>query len=113
MRIRLALAAGVLLSLALMAFLWGAEGSSAPRDEQVEKLIEQLGAEDYQQRESANQVLDTMGDRPLALLREAARDSKNPEIRWRAIRLLSLFWKIRVRSIRAAPPAGHRKQTSC
>jgi sulfatase modifying factor 1 len=70
-------------------FVWGQE-PPAPRDPHVEKLIGQLGADEYKVREAAQQELDGMGDRPLALLREAVRDTEDPEIRWRALRLLTV-----------------------
>jgi len=70
----------VAIGLALGCAAWfvsGGEEPPAPRDAQVEKLIRQLGADEYKLREAAQQELDGMGDRPLALLRETVRDTED------------------------------------
>ena len=81
-------AAGLLLGFVAITALWGEDPPRAPRDEVVEKLIQQLGVAHYYEREAAGKELERLGERPLALLREAVQETKNPEIRWRAQQLL-------------------------
>jgi sulfatase modifying factor 1 len=81
-------AAVVLLLFIAFAALWGHDPPRAPRDAAVEMLILQLGSEEFSEREAAKKELELLGERPLALLREAVVETKNPELRWRAEHLL-------------------------
>ncbi len=54
----------------------------------VKQLIEQLGAENYQDRRSAEQQLRKIGSDARGALEDAIKQSSDPEIRWRAHRVL-------------------------
>ncbi|WFB37607.1 hypothetical protein P3T73_07520 [Kiritimatiellota bacterium B12222] len=54
---------------------------------EVDELIEQLGAESYEQREAATEALWGMGARALPGVREATKDA-DPEVKARALYLL-------------------------
>jgi hypothetical protein len=51
-------------------------------------LIEQLGARDYDERQQAEKKLLARGKAARAQLERAARDHEDPEVRWRARRVL-------------------------
>lgn len=53
----------------------------------IEKLIEQLGDDDFKQREAAGRSLEALGELSLAPLRKAAATSEELEVRRRAKRL--------------------------
>lgn len=57
-------------------------------DQEINGLIEKMGAEDFGEREAAFDALKAMGDRARPLLKKAL-DHDDPEIRWRASRLLT------------------------
>lgn len=59
--------------------------SSAPA---VRELIEQLGDRSYQNRRAAESALRARGTEALDALREAAKDDADPEVQWRARRLV-------------------------
>ena len=84
-RILLAIVLGLLTAIAVTA-------DAPPTDAEVARLIEQLGDRSYQQRQAAQQRLKDGGLNALALLRKAARETGNAELRWRAkvaIRLIA------------------------
>lgn len=56
--------------------------------EQVQALIEQLGAEEHSARQEAEKQLRKIGDKARAALRKAAESDADPEVQWRARRLL-------------------------
>jgi hypothetical protein len=63
----------------------------APRTEaarDVLDLIEQLGAEGFRERRAAENELRAMGDKAKDALRSAADEHEDPEVRWRARRLI-------------------------
>lgn len=62
-------------------------GASAERAV-IERLVRELGADDFRSREEASQKLATYGAKARDLLKAAARDSESPEVRWRAEQLL-------------------------
>jgi formylglycine-generating enzyme required for sulfatase activity len=80
---------GLLLSLLVLAVIFGDDPAPPPQDDVVQKLIERLGTDDNPDREAATKELFLMGDRPLAFLRSAASESPNPETRWRAQHILT------------------------
>jgi RNA polymerase sigma factor (sigma-70 family) len=90
------LAAGILLSvvcggLAMTSSGTGSEpptNAPAPRNaEEVAKLVEQLGSEDFANREDATKKLRQLGLQAEAILRVGLR-SENPEVRERVAKLL-------------------------
>ena len=86
---KLLLSAGALcLVIVGLSLLRGDDPPLPPRDEMVQQLIEQLGVEDFYEREAAQRSLQGLGERPLAWLRVMMKTSQNPEIRWRAEQIL-------------------------
>ena len=79
-----AIAAFALLAGSLCAF----DDAPPVGSEEITKLVEQLGDEDFDTRESAEKRLATLGDAALPALREAC-NSGNPEVSRRAGRLAS------------------------
>jgi len=83
------LSAIALLGVCAWAMLRADDPPALPKDDEVQKLIGQLGSDDFAQREAAIKALDRLGERPLPYLRLAATKSTNAEIRWRSEHLLS------------------------
>src|SRR5262245_6531410 len=95
-----------LLALACSAIL----GSAAIRGEDtkmtgpakspadIERLIKQLGSDDFNEREAASKALETVGDPALEALRKAAAGNPDAEIRHRAERAIHVIegsWELR------------------
>jgi len=74
---------------------------SDDRRELVARLINALGAEAFRDRESAMLRLAALVPTPGAALRQA-RSGKNPEIRWRAQKLLDRTMAVNTRLLQAA-----------
>src|SRR5262245_51626954 len=56
----------------------------------VSRLIEQLGSEQFAEREKASQALDALGEPAMAALTQAAAESADAEVRQRARRLIGV-----------------------
>jgi uncharacterized protein (TIGR03067 family) len=69
----------------------------------IARLIEQLGNEDFETRETANKALDAIGAPAVSALRKAAASSRDAEIRCRAEAIL------RVVAARALPAAARKE----
>jgi HEAT repeat protein len=69
--------------------------TAAPRPPapSIEELIRRLGDDDFEVREAASRALEAAGRAAAAALEEAARDSQDAEIRWRAQRALDKIAK--------------------
>jgi len=70
-------------------------GKSEPRrsaeeaqGQKLDRLIEELGAASFRERRGAAEALSEMGEAALPALREAAENHDDPEVQWRARRLL-------------------------
>jgi HEAT repeat protein len=72
----------------LIAFFKERAGRKAPDPETIKQLVKQLGDDDFEQREKAEEKLSGMGRAAKELLSEAAK-SRDPEVRYRAERCLS------------------------
>src|SRR5262249_28123894 len=57
---------------------------AAPLDAEIDRLIEQLGSEKFEQREAAAQRLKAIGERAIEALTEAAAKHDDPEVRARS-----------------------------
>ncbi|MHC4943421.1 MAG: HEAT repeat domain-containing protein, partial [Planctomycetota bacterium] len=87
-----------LIVLALWLFpvfdapLWGQDEDkgSAKNETRIQALIKELGAEDYEKREEAFETLKAIGEAAKPCLKKSL-DSEDPEIRWRASRLLTVL----------------------
>lgn len=62
--------------------------AGADTDITIERLVQQLGADDFRTREEASQKLAALGDKAKTALEKAAHKSESPEVRWRAKQLL-------------------------
>ncbi|MFO1052445.1 MAG: PDZ domain-containing protein [Planctomycetota bacterium] len=87
----------LILALLCSAFLHATpqaqDATPEPRAEvqksaDIDRLIEQMGAERAADRRAAENSLREIGEKARAALEKAADDSEDPEIRWRARRLL-------------------------
>ncbi len=70
--------------LAAILVLGATVAATAPSDEEIDRLIEQLGSKKFAEREAAAKALDKLGEPALAALQKAATDNANPQIRRRA-----------------------------
>ena len=77
-------AIAVCVSIAWVGTTWG----ESPSKEDVAAWIGELGAGDFSQRETAGRKLRAVGETALPALRRAADGSDDPEIRYRAERLV-------------------------
>ncbi len=62
--------------------------AAGPASGVIEKLVQQLGADDFRSREQASRKLAAHGEKARGALEKAARESESPEVRWRAKQLL-------------------------
>src|SRR3954471_20311928 len=77
----------------LLVFSIGLPARSQPDDKQLSKLIEQLGDDDVDVRKGAQKKLTDIGEPALDLLRKAARDSRDADIRLHALILVKSIEK--------------------
>jgi hypothetical protein len=85
--------------LALAAFASGCPVAADPDDNppektvvkpaEIDRLIKQLGSNDFEEREAAQKALEKIGPRALEALRAAASKSTDQEIRGRAAKLVA------------------------
>jgi hypothetical protein len=66
----------------------GTQTDDPSKKDEISALIEKLGEESYEEREEAFEAIQAYGDKARPLLKEAL-ENEDPEIRWRALRLLS------------------------
>jgi formylglycine-generating enzyme required for sulfatase activity len=83
------------------------QGSSGqkPDNNDIERLIRQLGSDEFTKREAASKQLDSLGDKAVTALRKAATTSDDPEIRRRAQQVLDTIAE-RARTAAAATAFG-------
>jgi hypothetical protein len=79
--------AGWFVSCLLAAPAVAQEADKAPQAE-IQKLIEQLGDPSYKVRKEAEQALRAKSDAARTILQQTAESHADPEVRWRAQRLL-------------------------
>src|SRR5262245_10668624 len=96
MLLRFILGAGIAIGVTLFT------GPLAAADEQVGRLITQLGSKQFAEREAASAALDALGEPALASLRKA-RTSEDAEISRRAEGLVARIER-RVESARLLEP---------
>src|SRR5262245_29525086 len=82
---RLYATTGVLL---LAGALTAADPTEDAQRERIATLIRQLGHDEYAKREEASEALDAIGKPALDALRKAANTDDDPEIRFRAARIV-------------------------
>jgi hypothetical protein len=96
----------LLLSALLLTPLRAAAAAPAatqPASEEIKKLIDQLGDNDYPKREDAAKKLKAVGKPALPALKEAIAGNEDPEVVSRAQALVK---RIEIRPLPAADPAG-------
>jgi hypothetical protein len=64
---------------------------AAPDESEVDRLVKQLGSDDFNEREAATQALVRLGPPAAATLVKAAANSKDAEVRRRAAELLQFI----------------------
>jgi uncharacterized protein (TIGR03067 family) len=71
--------------LTLFALFVGdsASGLPPPSAVEIDRLVKQLGADEFAQREAASKALEALGERALPALREAAKESEDAEVKQR------------------------------
>ena len=69
---------GVAFVFSLASF---AAGTSDDKD--IERLVKQLGSDEFKEREAASNALNKVGKSALNALRKAAKDSDDLEVRFR------------------------------
>jgi hypothetical protein len=74
------------------------EKAAPAESEEIKRLIDQLGSEQFKEREQATQTLSKLGKSALRSLKEAAK-SRDPEVRRRARQLVERMEAPPVRSI--------------
>ncbi|MCY3021140.1 MAG: hypothetical protein NTW87_19170 [Planctomycetota bacterium] len=87
MRTRFFLQLGWLAAAANCAFCGEANDPTPVSQERLRALVQQLGADSFEQRDAAQEELARAGERALEVL-EAAQKGSDPEIRVRVLRLL-------------------------
>jgi C-terminal peptidase prc len=83
-----------LLALFLSVMLPSHPGRAAvarPTDEQITRLVRQLGSRKFRQREAAERALEAVGERALDLLDDAAAKDPDPEVRRRAAHVFDVL----------------------
>lgn len=88
-----------------------AQEADSPPQPDVKRLIEQLGEPSYKVRKNAEEALRARGDEARSALQEAAEKSDDPEVRWRAQRLLNggeAGKGLRLRGLDPAPGTDQR-----
>jgi WD40 repeat protein len=83
---------GFLLAIAFLAFLLSrilaCDDAKKATPEEIERLIKQLGDDDFEQREAAKKALESIGEPALGALRRAETESSDAEVRARAERIV-------------------------
>src|SRR5262249_12509604 len=83
----------VSLALTLLSGQSGGEETRQPERaataQEIARLIEKLGSRKFREREEAARALEALGEQALDRLRQAAAKSDDPEVRFRAERLLA------------------------
>jgi formylglycine-generating enzyme required for sulfatase activity len=78
----------ILLLAAILFSAFADLSAEAPEAARIKALIEQLGEDDFEKRESAMRALKDLGDRAIPALTEAMARSRDLEVRARAWRAL-------------------------
>ena len=88
-----------LLELVLAAVATAGPAKTAEPDAAaIERLIRQLGSDEFTEREAATEALEKIGEPAYEALRKAARESRDAEVRMRAARVVQTIegrWLIR------------------
>jgi WD40 repeat protein len=100
-------AAIVVLALAWPAAAARGADAPAPPAAEIARLIEQLGSKEFDKRDEASKKLAAIGPPALEALTAAARDSADPEIRSRAVRLVEAMRLAAARAAEVRRFEGH------
>src|SRR6266567_7115622 len=94
-----------------VATLLSATGQ-APDAKDVPRLVRQLGAEKFDERETASKSLEAIGSPALDALRQAAKGDDDAEVRLRAGRLVKIISKNLAAASAARVFTGHDDQVT-
>jgi WD40 repeat protein len=83
----------LVLVCGLLPFGGRGAGADQPSAEEIKKLIEQLGDDDFETRETASKKLFQISEPALAALRKAAEKHNDPEIKARSAQLVARIEK--------------------
>src|SRR5688500_4936002 len=88
-------------ALAVLLVCWfGPPARSQPDDKQLARLIEQLGDDDIDVRKGAEKKLTEVGEPALDMLRKAAKESRDADVKLHALALVKLIEKNAFASVR-------------
>ena len=83
----------VVSSALLFSAVVGGDGAKTAAPEQtraeIERLIKQLGSDEFSEREAATKALEAIDEPALGALRKAATEGADPEVRRRAERIVA------------------------
>jgi hypothetical protein len=82
--------------------------SGAPDGKDVERLVRQLGSDEFEEREAASNALNKIGKPALKALQQAAKDDDDAEIRSRAARLVVAIRDVLAQSIDLGPHVNQK-----
>jgi RNA polymerase sigma factor (sigma-70 family) len=85
-----------------------ARAEAAPDNRYIERLIKQLGSDEFKEREAATRALKKVGKPALKALHEAATETTDPEVRTRAAALILAIRDPLVRSIDLGPHVNQK-----
>jgi RNA polymerase sigma factor (sigma-70 family) len=85
-----------------------ARAETAPDNRYIERLIKQLGSDEFEEREAATNALKKVGKPALNALREAATENADAEVRNRAAALIVAIRDSLIRSIDLEPHVNQK-----
>lgn len=85
-----------------------ARAEAAPDNRYIERLIKQLGSDEFEEREAAANALKKVGKPALDALREAATENADAEVRNRAAALILAIRDSLIRSIDLGPHVNQK-----
>jgi RNA polymerase sigma factor (sigma-70 family) len=85
-----------------------ARAEAAPDNRDLERLIKQLGSDEFEEREAATRALKKVGKPALNALREAATENADAEVRNRAAALIRAIRDSLIRSIDLRPHVNQK-----
>jgi hypothetical protein len=98
---------GVAIVLSLATFV---DGTTDDKD--IERLVKQLGSDEFKEREAASNALNKIGKPALIALQKATKDSGDAEIRSRATKLIKAMENDLARPIDLGPHVNQKLNES-
>jgi RNA polymerase sigma factor (sigma-70 family) len=85
-----------------------AQDDAAPDNRDVDRLITQLGSDEFEEREAATRALKKVGKPALTALQRAAKENADAEVRTRAAALIRAIRESLIRSIDLGPHVNQK-----